>query len=88
MSYLTQNEISTNGAMFGRVAQCAASEGVPDPNTWADVNRREWAASPGWDTAWESARASHGGNPSYDPGSDEAVITDGQILAAVQGMQS
>lgn len=83
MSYLTQNVISTNPAMTGRIAQAAAAEGAPgDPDSWTFANRRIWAAAPEWDAAWESALAS--GIP--DPGSDEAVITDSMILSQVQGM--
>ena len=94
MSYLTQNEIAGNYSMRNRIAQAAASENVDgDPDAWTTTHRRDWAAAPGWDAAWESAKVTHAGdvdpdgNPvSYDPGADEAVITDGQILAQVQGM--
>lgn len=87
MSYLTQNEIANNRAMLNRVAQAAAEQNVTtgDPDRWTYENRRDWAAAPGWDDAWESAKVSHP-EPEYDPGEDEAVITDGQILAQVQSM--
>jgi hypothetical protein len=86
MSYLTQNDIATNSPMHWRVAQAAAQEGVEgDPDAWASENKRHWAAAPGWSEAWESARASHP-EPEYDPGRDEAVITDGMILSQVQAM--
>lgn len=83
MSYLTQNEIAGNPSMLNRIAQAAASEGADDPDTWAYTSRRHWAAAPGWDAAWESAEASA---PGQDHGANEAVITDPQILAQVQGM--
>ena len=86
MSYLTQSVISANAAMFNRVAQCAATEGTANPNTWTAENARGWAASPGWDAAWESALASHPDEPEYDPGADEAAITDAMILSQVQSM--
>ena len=86
MSYLTQDEIARNSAMNARVAQCAATEGVADPDQWTAANRREWAAAPGWDAAWESAKVSNDPTKGYDPGSDEAVITDGMILSQVQEM--
>ena len=86
MSYLTQSVIASSGSMFARVAQCAASEGVENPDGWAGANAREWAAAPGWDAAWESALASHEGDTEYDPGTDEAVITDAMILSQVQSM--
>ena len=83
MSYLTQNTISTDPAMNGRVAQAAASEAAPgDPDSWTWQWRRTWAAAPGWDAAWESALA---GNVT-DPGADESVITDAMILSQVQTM--
>ena len=85
MSYLTQAHIAGNSAMYERVAQCAATEGFADPSGWASANARTWAASPGWDTAWESALVAHP-QPDYDPGADEAVITDGMILSEVQAI--
>ena len=94
MSYLTQNEIANNYSMLSRVSQAVAGQdaglaaGV-SPDAWATTYRRTWAASPGWDEAWESAKVSHPpveGEPPYDPGADEAVITDLQILSQVQAM--
>ena len=87
MSYLTQNEIAESRDMVARVAQCAATEGHPDPDTWTYGTRRKWAAAPGWDLAWESALESHL-EEGYLPGADETVITDGMILAQVQPMLS
>jgi hypothetical protein len=90
MSYLTQNEIANNRAMLDRVAQAAAEQNVAgDPDRWTYENRRDWAAAPGWDEAWEYAKNTHPpveGEPPFDPGPDEAVITDGQILSQVQSM--
>jgi hypothetical protein len=92
MSYLDQSEIAENLSMVHRVAQCAAQQGEADPDGWAQTNRRVWAAAPGWDAAWASAQASHPpGTPDapaewYDPGADEAVITDEMILSQIQSM--
>jgi len=88
MSYLTQAAISQNTFLFNRVAQCAAQQEVPQPDQWTNDNRRAWAASPGWDAAWESAMAAHppATEPDYDPGKDEAVITDAMILSEVQAL--
>lgn len=96
MTYLDQSEIASNGAMNSRVAQCAAQQSIPDYNTWAAENAREWAAAPGWDAAWASAKAAHpplegetGEYASnYDPGRDQAVITDEMILSQVQAMNT
>lgn len=93
MSYLDQSEIAENQSMLNRVAQAAAQEGQKDADVWTAQNRREWAAAPGWDAAWASAEASHPppdppdpDTPLYDPGADEAVITDAMILSQVQAM--
>lgn len=89
MSYLTQDAIASSTSMQHRVAQSYASQHndpAYDPDRWVLTNRRYWAAAPGWDAAWESALAGHPDDPSYDPGQDEAVITDDQILSQVQSM--
>jgi hypothetical protein len=90
MSYLTQNEIASNNTMQARIAQAAASEGATnDPDRWTYEHRRVWAAAPGWDEAWEYSKLTHPpveGEPDYDPGKDEAVITDGMILSQVQSI--
>jgi hypothetical protein len=102
MTYLTQDKIASNPSMQHRIAQAAAGEGVGssndpitgmayDPDRWTLERRRYWAAAPGWDDAWEYALNTHpddhdDATPPYDPGADNAVITDGQILAQVQSM--
>ena len=87
MSYLVQTEIADNWAMRNRAAAAAEEQDAPgDPDQWATEHRREWAAAPGWDDAWSSAKVTHEGEVDYDPGADEAVITDGMILAQVQSM--
>lgn len=88
MSYLNQSEIAVNQSMHARIAQCAATEGVDEPDSWTQRYYREWAAAPGWDAAWASAQASHESDPEYDPGADEAVITDAMILSQVQSMST
>lgn len=89
MSYLTQDEIAQSASMLARVSQAAVGQDVPDkfsPDQWAADQRRIWAAAPGWDAAWESSHASHPDDDTWDPGTDEAVITDGMILAQIQSM--
>jgi len=97
MGYLTQNEIANNASMMNRIAQAAAEQNIGTPvldaDRWAYDNRRDWAAAPGWDDAWESYKASHPDDgdpetPAPDPGADEGVITDGMILSQVQAMMT
>lgn len=81
MSYLTIATIAHDDDIILRVTAAAAQEQKSQsPDSWVGMNIWAIAASPGWSEAWEYAVAS--GNP--DPGSDEGVITDGMILAAVQ----
>lgn len=87
MSYNTQFTMAYDPALNGRVIAAVASEHqagntTEEPERWMADNRHYWAASPGWSDAWESAVASD--NP--DPGADEAVITDQQILSTVQAL--
>jgi len=84
-AYYTVATITESGSMRSRVAACAAAEGVDvDPIQWAFDHRYNWAASPGWGAKWDSAVAS--GVP--DPGADPSVISDGDILSAVQPLVS
>lgn len=81
MSYFTQSKMAQDYGLIMRIAACAASEDVSlNPTSWADTHRQRLVASPGWDTKYESAIASG----VEAPGEDEAVITDADILAAVQ----
>jgi hypothetical protein len=80
MAYFDIAQMSADLDLTSRVAACAAQENIPDPRGWAADNMLTIAASPGWGDAWASAIA--GGNES--PGRDAAVITDAQILSAVQ----
>jgi hypothetical protein len=53
---------------------------------WVEQNKYLWAASPSWGEKWSSSLASHPDDPEYEPGKDEAVITDDDILATVQAL--
>lgn len=86
MTYLDEADIAVNPSMFSRVAQCAAEQGETDPDGWTQRYRRTWASAPGWDDAWASAKAGHPDDVNYDPGADNAVITDAMILSQVQSM--
>lgn len=66
-----------------RIAACVAGENITEYATsWAARMQWRLAASPGWDAAYASALAAG----VKDPGGDPGVITDGQILAAVQAL--
>jgi hypothetical protein len=89
-SYLSISEIASDKWMFERMMAATTQQSylrtiaVDDVYTWVTLNRYVWASSPGWGAAWDSALAGHPDDDTYEPGKDPAVITDGQILAAVQ----
>ena len=82
MSYNDVARMAKDGHLRERIAACASTEGITDPHPtkWADDNQWYLAGSPGWADAYAYAALS--GNEA--PGRDEAVVTDGMILSAVQ----
>ena len=86
MSYATVSGIRRDPWIKERVTACVAIEGGASPDQWVSDHAWSLAAQPGWAPAWESALAAHP-EPEYQPGRDEAVITDSMILAAVQALR-
>ena len=84
MSYWDTAQMAGNGELWQREIACAATEGITDPQNWADAHRWQLAGQPGWADAWASAVA--GDNPA--PGRDPGVITDSMILSGVQSVAS
>ena len=84
MSYQAQAQLSNDADFTNRVAACAAVEvDTPDqPTAWARDNIWRIAAAPGFADKYEYALNTDVENPGADP----AVITDGDILAAVQAL--
>lgn len=84
MAYYDVARLANDSAFLSRVAACRVAE-VPDNDPWSWVNEHTWqlAGQPGFGDAY--GYAINTGNP--NPGSDPAVITDGQILSAVQALQ-
>jgi hypothetical protein len=80
VSYSTINRCANDRSFLGRVTACAAQEGATDPDS--AVYALRWPVSSAADIEAAYASAVAGDNP--DPGGDEAVITDGMILSAVQ----
>jgi hypothetical protein len=84
MSYKTQAKLAEDTEIRARITACVASEGELEPVRWVHEKRWLLSAQPGWDAAY--AYAITAGN--NHPGDDEAVITDGQILSAVQALRA
>jgi hypothetical protein len=83
MAYWDQSLLSRDEQFRDRIAACAAVE-LPtsdvQPLRWADTHQWQIAAAPGFADAYASALAAS----VPDPGKDPAVISDAQILSAVQ----
>lgn len=90
--YLAIAEIAVDQYMNDRMNAAATQEAYrgnintnpSDPLTWVSTNRFVWASSPTWGEKWRYAQTANEGDPNYEPGKDEAVITDGDILSTVQ----
>ena len=89
MAYFDVSQLAADSHFLGRVSACYAVETnavrdrVPPPQ-WAQQHAWEMAAQPGFGDQYASALAQNPPNP--EPGKDPGVITDGQILAAVQSL--
>jgi cytochrome c5 len=87
VSYYDVSQLSTDTAFISRCSACYAIEsagapGAKNPSQWAMENCWALAAQPGFGDAYGYAIA----NGNTEPGKDPAVITDAQILAAVQSI--
>lgn len=82
MTYNTVADMAEDLALNRRLTAAVAKEGILDPKGWLYPRNWQLVSQPGWDAAWDSAVAGGVANP----GEDEAVITDGMILAGVQAI--
>ena len=82
MGYYEQSLLAFDPDFTRRTAACVSNEIDDEPGAWTDAHRWQMAAAPGFADAYSSAIAS--GVP--DPGRDPSVISDAQILSAVQAL--
>lgn len=81
MSFYDQSLLARDADFTMRVAACVSNEnGDVHPPEWAAAHQWQLAAAPGFADAYASALAGDVDNPGRDP----SVITDPQILSAVQ----
>lgn len=86
-SYLAISQIANDEWMLERMTAAAVQQTTlgninvgTNPQVWISEQRYVWACSPSWGEKWSSALA--GGIE--EPGKDESVITDADILTTVQ----
>jgi hypothetical protein len=88
MSYNGIADMARNEPLQLRLTAAAASEGLYNPMMWVSQYIWNLVAQPGWADAFTYAQAT--ADPEdlnyVDPGRNEAVITDGMILSAVQSL--
>lgn len=86
MTYFDVSQLAADTYFLSRVAACYAIEtldgGHDNPYGWASQHAWDMAAQPGFGDAYAYALA----NDNPEPGKDTAVITEGQILSAVQSL--
>jgi len=84
--YLTISTIAGSWTMTQRITACAAQQAQDTPETWTAEHRWDWASTPNWATQWDYAVETHPPveGEIYDPGADQTVITDQDILTRVQ----
>jgi hypothetical protein len=83
MGYTEIAVLHSDPEFLQRVAACYSTQtGTDDPDTWATRHAWDMAAQPGFGDAYASAVA--GGIE--HPGANPSVISDAQILSAVQSI--
>lgn len=86
MVYSAIVDMANSASLRSRVAAAAAAEGASDPEQWARANIWRIAASPDWATDWAYAVDTATVNVNPDTGARIDVISDADILAAVQAV--
>jgi hypothetical protein len=88
MSYSSIVDMANSASLIGRVTACAAQEGIDNPETWTRSNVWKICSSPGWAAAWQFATDNYQVNANPDYGARTDVISDSDVLAAVQAAQA
>lgn len=90
MSYLAQSQMVDDHHLIGRIAACAATQGIIDARIWTVQHMWALSAQPGWGSTYAAATAD---DPvveaaAWHPraGINPDVITDEMILAGVTAM--
>lgn len=84
MAYSDIALLSADFDFISRTRACASTEGVADPVQWASDHQWQMAGTPGFGEKYASALAANVPRPGNDP----SVISDGDILAAVQALEA
>lgn len=95
MAYQHVVDMARSQSLMMRVAACAATEEIPNPESWAANNMwrvATFAAGTGsdWAQVWEyySSAPQYTADLNPDTGARPTVITDAMIKSAVQGVRA
>jgi hypothetical protein len=86
MSYNAVVSMANSNSLRMRIVAAAAEQNVVNPQQWAQDNLWHVVASPGWAEKWRYALETLTINQNPDLGARDDVISDGDLLAVVQGM--
>jgi hypothetical protein len=84
MAYYDIALLSSDSDFLNRCTACASTESIPEPKSWVIENQWNLASTPSFGDKYAYAIASEVPNP----GRDESVISDGEILSAVQSLMN
>lgn len=84
MAYSDVALLTSDNDFIQRIRACVSSEGETDPINWTADHIWQMAGMPGFGDKYASAIL----NGIARPGNDQSVISDGDILSAVQSLRN
>lgn len=88
MSYGSIADMAKSGSLLTRVAAAAAAESIQNPLQWANSHMWEIVGAPSWGDKWSYAQDNCNVNQNPDFGMRTDVISDADILTAVQALNT
>jgi hypothetical protein len=86
VSYNSIAEMASSTSLVNRISAAAAEQRIDNPSGWAGIHIWEIVSSPNWGAQWDYAKDTWQINANPDFGARTDVISDGDILAAVQAV--
>jgi len=86
MSYNSIRDMAQNGPLKGRITAAAAGENIANPDQWVSDRMWDFASQPNWGAQWDYAVDNYQINANPEFGARTDVISDADILAAVQAI--
>ena len=86
MSYSSIVQMANSGSLRSRITACVAGEGIDNPEAWTGSNIWKICNQIG-DADWAYAVSTATVNVNPDTGARDDVVSDGDILSAVQALQ-